>query len=46
MVLLIFADFLIIIIDQSIKCLAVAYSPYPLSLLPALVFMVLVTGET
>ena len=35
MVLLIFADFLIVIIDQSIKRLAVACSPYPLSLLPA-----------
>ena len=35
MVLLIFTDFLIVIIDQSIKRLAVAYSPYPLSLLPA-----------
>lgn len=35
MVLLIFADFLIVIIDQSIKRLAVAYSPYLLSLLPA-----------
>ena len=35
MVLLIFADFLIVIIDQSIKRLAVAYSPYALSLLPA-----------
>ena len=33
--LLIFADFLIVIIDQSIERLAVAYSPYPLSLLPA-----------